>query len=72
MHRPLEGGGEHFDEGDWAWLARLFQSHSTKVALTALVTEGMIDDFFGAWVDPNDKENAYSPDEDWRILLNLW
>lgn len=72
MNHPLEGGEVHFDDGDWAWLGRLFRDHTAPVALTALVTEGLIEDFFGAWSDPDDTEGAYNPDDNWRLLLDVW
>lgn len=72
MKHGLHNGEEHFDEGDWAWLGKLFRGHTAPVALTALVSEGMTEDFFGTWVDSDDVEDAYDPDRDWRILLDIW
>jgi hypothetical protein len=72
MEHPLEGGEVHFDEGDWAWLSRLFRDHTAPVALTALVTEGLTEDFFEAWSDHDDTEGAYNPDDNWRVLLDVW
>lgn len=72
MSHALEGGEEHFDDGDWAWLGRLFREHTAPVALTALATQGMTEDFFGGWSASDEVEGAYDPDDDWRILLDVW
>jgi len=73
MDHELADGEIHFDDEDWAWLGRLYRSHSAPLALTALVTEGMTEDFFGAWTASDDnREDTYDPDDNWRLLLDLW
>ncbi|MPN24169.1 hypothetical protein SDC9_171563 [bioreactor metagenome] len=34
------------------------------------MTEGMVEDFFGAWYsDLDEEEQIYNPDIDWRIIF---
>lgn len=33
------------------------------------MTEGMVEDFFGAWCSDVDDETLYNPDIDWRIIF---
>lgn len=33
------------------------------------MTEGMVEDFFGAWCSDADDEDVYNPDENWRIIF---
>lgn len=72
MDHELHDGDIHFDDEDWAWLGTLYRSHSAPLALTALVTEGMTEDFFGIWTArDDDREDAYDPDNNWRLLLDI-
>ena len=33
------------------------------------MTEGMVEDFFGAWSSDLDDNDVYNPDENWRIIF---
>ena len=37
------------------------------------MTEGMIEDFFGAWYPKDDSnlDEVYNPDENWNILFSV-
>lgn len=39
----------------------------------SLATEGLVEDFFGAWVDHHEitKEGGYDPDCDWHLLMSV-
>lgn len=72
MEYRLSDGEEHFDEEDWAWLSKLYSRHQAPVALSALVTEGLTEDFFGAWFDPDGTPGNYDPDDNWSLLMDVW
>lgn len=72
MEHRLSDGEEYFDEVDWEWLSKLYSRHRGPVALTALVTEGMTEDFFGIWADGDAAPGGFDPDKQWKLLLDVW
>jgi hypothetical protein len=57
------------DEDDWHRIGYFYKKHNAPVALIALATEGLVEDFFGAW--SHEAVNGYDPDEHWSLFLNI-
>ena len=64
---------ELFDNDDAYRLDYIRRKQPFPVSLHLTLTEGMIEDFFGAWYDSenSDKEGYYDPDENWNLIFNM-
>ena len=62
-----------FDDDDYHRVGYFMRKMDTPWGLNSLATEGLLEDFFGAWVsDEESPENKiYDPDDDWSLLLSL-
>lgn len=68
----------HFlDNEDWYRLDYISRKQPFPVNLYFTLTEGMVEDFFGAWYDyfdedgENDSTDKYNPDDNWRLIFPM-
>lgn len=65
-----EASEESFiDHDDWSRLGWYFAKWKRPLPLSILATEGLVEDFFGAWAA--EREDVYDPDENWALLLDV-
>ena len=57
------------DDDDYSRVGYFLKRYNRPVALIALATKGLVEDFFGAWHD--ESTDAFNPDEDNDLLLDL-
>jgi hypothetical protein len=67
-------GRENFqfiDEEDGYRLDYIKRKQKRPYSLISTMTEGMVEDFFGAWYPKDDSnlDEVYNPDENWQILF---
>lgn len=67
--------GKHytfFDDEDYYRLDYISRKQNRQFSLYLTMTEGMIEDYFGAWFSHEDNdadEDIYNPDNNWRIIF---
>jgi len=66
--------GDHFkifDDEDYHRLNYISRKQKKPISLHLTMTEGLVEDFFGAWCPDEDynTEGLYNPDDDWRIIF---
>lgn len=71
-----QGEKYHFlDNEDWYRLDFISRKQPFPVNLYFTLTEGMVEDFFGAWYDYSDEESdnvdKYNPDDNWRLIFPM-
>lgn len=73
-----EGEKYHFlDNEDWYRLDYISRKQPFPVNLYFTLTEGMVEDFFGAWCNKSDEIDddadidAYNPDDNWRLIFPM-
>lgn len=66
-------GDERIDNEDWYRINYIRRKFPRPVSIRLFMTEGWVEDFFGAWVpkDEDSKWTQFDPDEDWKILFNV-
>lgn len=65
-----ETAGEDFvDDDDYQRVGYFYRKYKKPVALVGIATEGLVEDFFGAW--SSEDEEGFDPDADTDLLLNL-
>ncbi|MFR9070804.1 MAG: hypothetical protein ACLVIU_10630 [Paraclostridium sp.] len=57
------------DNEDWYRIDNIRRIQPYPVNIYHTMTEGMVEDFFGAWCSGLDDEISYNPDIDWRIIF---
>lgn len=65
---------EFLDNEDWYRLDYIIRKQPFPVSLYFTLSEGMVEDFFGAWChDDDDDENIenYNPDENWSLIFPM-
>lgn len=67
-------GDKHFnftDSEDMFRIGYMVRKQKRPYSLHMTMTEGMVEDFFGAWYPENDSdlENTYNPDANWQIIF---
>lgn len=61
---------ELIDDEDWYRIDYIRRRQPLPVSIYYTMTEGMVEDFFGAWCSENDCDGErYDPDNDWRIIF---
>lgn len=61
---------EIIDHEDWYRIDYISRKQPYPVSIYYTMTEGMVEDFFGAWYsDLDEEEQIYNPDIDWRIIF---
>jgi hypothetical protein len=64
-------GHVFFDREDAYRLGYLRRKYPAPPNILHIMTEGHVEDFFGAWVTEEDDTNGFNPDEDWRIIFDV-
>lgn len=63
---------EFLDDEDWYRLNYIHRKQPYPVSLYFTLTEGMVEDFFGAWYPKDDNiENRYNPDDNWNLIFSM-
>jgi hypothetical protein len=56
---------------DWYRLDYIARKHDTLYSLHHTMSEGMIEDFFGAWCAEDEKKDVFNPDASWQLLFDI-
>ena len=65
-----ETAGEDFvDDDDYQRVSYFYRKYKGPIALIGMATEGLVEDFFGAW--SVDDAEGFDPDVDTDLLLDL-
>jgi hypothetical protein len=64
-------GHEFVDREDQYRLDYLRRMHPFPANIQALMSEGHVEDYFGAWSRDADEPDQFDPDEDWRIIFDV-
>jgi hypothetical protein len=57
------------DDDDWYRIDYIRRKQPFPVSIYYTMSEGMVEDFFGAWCSENEEDDVYNPDIDWRIIF---
>ncbi len=60
-----------YDEEDAYRLGYYRRKQPKPANIHHMMTEGHIEDFFGAWIDKEDRKDVFSPDDDWHIIFDV-
>lgn len=62
------------DDEDYYRVGYFVRKYKGPVSLAALATDGLVEDFFGAWGATDDRDDAdrYDADRQWDTLLDIW
>lgn len=64
-------GHVFFDSEDAYRLDYLKRKYPSPPNILHIMTEGHVEDFFGAWCSDSEDPGAFDPDEDWRIIFDV-
>jgi len=64
-------GFEFYDKEDHYRVGYLYRKHPMPTNILHMMSEGHVEDFFGAWLHQEDSEDGFNPDENWRILFDV-
>jgi len=64
-------GIQFFDREDSYRLGYLSRKYPLPPNILHVMTKGHVEDFFGAWVSPDDKEGCFDPDGDWQLIFDI-
>lgn len=68
-------GYSFWDDEDWYRLGYLKRKYPLPTNIMHILSEGHVEDFFGAWLPKNDDdiENkyAFNPDNNWRVIFDV-
>ena len=68
----VEIEGEVFlDDEDYYRVGYILRKHPRPASLQMLMTDGHVEDFFGAWCDKEDKEASFDPDSDLGVIFDI-
>ncbi|PKM51749.1 MAG: hypothetical protein CVV02_05660 [Firmicutes bacterium HGW-Firmicutes-7] len=59
------------DEEDWHRVGYINRKVKYPCSIIFTMTEGMTEDFFGAWCTETIKEEDFNPDRDWNIIFPI-
>lgn len=59
------------DDEDMYRINYIRRKQPFPVSLYYTMTEGMVEDFFGAWCSESEDDTMYNPDIDWRIIFPI-
>ena len=63
-------GVSYIDQDDWYRINFMTRKMKRPLNLQWMMTEGLVEDFFGAWIPSEDnEEDVYNPDEYWSIIF---
>lgn len=60
---------QFIDAEDGYRLGYIQRKVSRPYSIINTMTEGMVEDFFGAWCSDSDDEDGYNPDANWHIIF---
>jgi hypothetical protein len=64
-----------WDDEDWYRLGYLKRKYPLPTNIMHILSEGHIEDFFGAWLPKNDEDiedkDAFNPDNNWRVIFDV-
>ncbi|WP_245469042.1 MULTISPECIES: hypothetical protein [unclassified Mesorhizobium] len=62
------------DDEDYSRVGYFVRKYKGPATLADLATDGLVDDFFGAWAPTDDRDDAnrYDADRQWDLLLDIW
>jgi len=62
------------DDEDYGRVGYFVRKYQRPVSLGALATDGLVDEFFGAWQSKDDRKGAdwFNADQQWETLLDIW
>ncbi|WP_294589947.1 hypothetical protein [uncultured Bacteroides sp.] len=60
---------QFIDSEDGYRLNYIQRKEARPFSIMNTMTEGMVEDFFGAWCSDIDEDDVYNPDENWRIIF---
>ncbi|UTG94015.1 hypothetical protein [Geobacter sulfurreducens] len=64
-------GHMFFDEEDYYRIGYFVRKYPYPANIQHMMSEGHVEDFFGSWVDKEDREDVFNPDENWQILFDV-
>lgn len=68
-------GYSFFDDEDWYRLGYLARKYPIPTNIMHIMSEGHVEDFFGAWLSKDDDEDTpsllFNPDNNWGIIFDL-
>lgn len=68
----VEINGHYFGDKEDAWqLDYLAQNHPRPANIVHLMSEGLVDNFFGAWASPSEDANMFNPDKQKSIIFDI-
>ncbi len=64
---------DFLDDEDWYRLDYILRKQPFPVSLYFTLSEGMVEDFFGAWYpyDEEESEDNYNPDDNWNLIFPM-
>ncbi len=62
---------DYIDDEDYYRVGRWIRNRQQPTSLKGIASEGLVEDFFGAWVDPA-KQDGFDADKDWNTLIDMW
>lgn len=63
------GDASVLDKEDAYRFGYYYRKYPRPTNILCMVSEGHVEDYFGAWCDPDEKEDAYNPDDNWRVIF---
>ena len=70
FEHDFEDGDTIFDQEDYYRIGFIIRKVKRPYNLQWMMTEGMVEDFFGAWCSENDENNdVFDPDVNWQIIF---
>lgn len=64
-------GHMFFDDEDYYRIGYFVRKYPYPANIQHMMSEGHVEDFFGSWVDKDDREDVFNPDENWQILFDV-
>lgn len=68
-------GYSFWDDEDWYRLGYLKRKYPLPTNIMHILSEGHVEDFFGAWLPKNDEDienkNVFNPDNNWGVIFDV-
>lgn len=64
-------GHSFLDEEDIRRIGYIMRKHPRPTSILMMLTDGHVEDFFGAWVDEGQTTGNFDPDRRWDIVFDL-
>ena len=62
---------QFFDTEDSYRLDYLSRKYPLPPNILHVMTEGHVEDFFGAWSPPDNREGCFDPDDNWQLIFDI-